>query len=417
MRLTLTLAWRNLMRHRRRSILTLVAVLFPVMLLDIMWGMSGAVRRNLFDNTTLLQTGHLQVHVAGYEELQNTLPIIPDVRPVLTALEDNPDVSWFTVRLELPALAAHENRSRGVLVQGVEAGKAQDLNLIDDWIEEGRMFAVGDTKTAVAGTALLDHLEVSTGESLILVTSHPQTGTGVLVPEVIGKIDPPSRELSRFIVQVPLADAQALVKNEQAATNVVVLLNGVNGPWDKAVIDDAAVRLQNLLGDDYIVETWEDLSPETVGLFELLTPLYLIFALIFFLLGGLVVLNTLYLSVLERTRELGVVLALGSSRNRVLGWIEVESIVLAGLGALIGSALGIGLVWWGSFGFNLPLTGEFEQVIKAVGFNPTLHLRMTVAEAFTSAAMMFVIALLAAAYPGWKASRLEPIEAMRFTGN
>lgn len=417
MRLTLTLAWRNLMRNRRRSILTLVAVLFPVMLLDIMWGMSGAVRRNLFDNTTLLQTGHLQVHVAGYEELQNTLPIIPDVRPVLTALDGNPDVSWFTVRLELPALAAQENRSRGVLVQGVEADKALDLNLIDDWIDEGRMFAVGDTKTAVAGTALLDHLEVSTGESLILVTSHPQTGTGVLVPEVIGKIDPPSRELSRFIVQVPLADAQALVKNEHAATNVVVLLNGVNGPWDKAVIDDAAARLQNLLGSEYIVETWEDLSPETVGLFELLTPLYLIFALIFFLLGGLVVLNTLYLSVLERTRELGVVLALGSSRNRVLGWIEVESVVLAGLGALIGTVLGVVLVWWGSFGFNLPLTGEFEQVIKAVGFNPTLHLRMTVAEAFTSAAMMFVIALLAAAYPGWKASRLEPIEAMRFTGN
>lgn len=417
MRLTLTLAWRNLMRNRRRSILTLVAVLFPVMLLDIMWGMSGAVRRNLFDNTTLLQTGHLQVHVAGYEELQNTLPIIPDVRPVLTALDGNPDVSWFTVRLELPALAAQENRSRGVLVQGVEADKALDLNLIDDWIDEGRMFAVGDTKTAVAGTALLDHLEVSTGESLILVTSHPQTGTGVLVPEVIGKIDPPSRELSRFIVQVPLADAQALVKNEHAATNVVVLLNGVNGPWDKAVIDDAAARLQNLLGSEYIVETWEDLSPETVGLFELLTPLYLIFALIFFLLGGLVVLNTLYLSVLERTRELGVVLALGSSRNRVLSWIEVESVVLAGIGALIGTVLGVVLVWWGSFGFNLPLTGEFEQVIKAVGFNPTLHLRMTVAEAFTSAAMMFVIALLAAAYPGWKASRLEPIEAMRFTGN
>ncbi len=415
MRLTLTLAWRNLMRNRRRSILTLVAVLFPVMLLDIMWGMSGAVQRNLFDNTTLLQTGHLQVHVAGYQELKSTLPIIQDVRPVLDAVENHPDIEWFTVRLELPALAAHENRSRGVLVQGVEANKAQDLNLIDEWIDEGRMFAVGDTKTAVAGTALLDHLGVSTGESLILLTSHPQTGTGVLVPEVIGKISPPSRELSRFIVQVPLADAQALVKNKNAATNVVILLKGVTGPWDKAIIDGVATRLQNLLGDEYIVETWEDISPETVGLFDLLTPLYMIFALIFFFLGGLVVLNTLYLSVLERTRELGVVLALGSSRNRVLGWIEVESVVLAGVGALVGSALGIGLVWWGSFGFNLP--GNFEEITKAIGFNPTLHLRMTGVEAFTSAAMMFVIALLAAAYPGWKASRLEPIEAMRFTGN
>jgi ABC-type lipoprotein release transport system permease subunit len=395
-------------------VLTLIAVLFPVMLLDVMWGMSGAMQRNIFDNTTQLQTGHIQIHVAGYEELKNTLPLINDVGPILDAIADEPAVSWSTVRLELPALVAHDNRSRGVLVQGVEPG-TENVNPIDKWISEGRNLLPDDKGTAIAGLALLDHLETSTGETLILITAHPQTGTGVLVPEVVGVIDPPAREVSRAVVQVPLADARNLIKNDKAATNVVVLIEGVSGPWDQQRIDEAAARLQASLGDGYVVETWKDLAPETVALFNIIGPLYLVFAMIFFVLAGLVVLNTLYLSVLERTRELGVILALGSSRKRVLGWIEVESIVLAGLGAIIGTALGSGLVWWGSLGFDIP--GLAEDIVKAVGIEPTLYLRMTFGEAALSAAMMFVIALLAAAYPGWKASRLEPVEAMRFAGN
>lgn len=412
--LTTKLAWRNLKRNRRRSVLTLLAVLFPVMLLDLMWGMSGAMRRNIFENTTLLETGHIQIHEAGYKDLSSTLPLINDVRPILKAVAQEQALRWFTVRLELPALAAHNNRSRGIMVQGIEPGKAQEISLIDEWVDTGRPLRPGDEKAAIAGASLLQRLDVAVGDSLILITSHPQSGTGVLVPTVVGQIEPPSRELSRFIVQVPLNDARALVKNPNAATSVVALLHGVSSTEDQALIEAAARRLQAALGDDYIVETWADLSPETVSMFNIIGPLYLGFSLIFFLLGGLVVLNTLYLSVLERTRELGLILALGSSRRRVLSWIEVESVLLAGVGSSLGSALGILIVWWGSFGFTLP--GVYEDLVATLGLNPTLYTRMSAGEALLSAAIMFVIALCAAAYPGWRASRLEPVEAMRFVG-
>lgn len=414
MRLTLTLAWRNLMRNRRRSLLTLLAVLFPVLLLDLMWGLKGAFLRNLFDNITLLETGHLQVHEAGYKELENTLPLIQDVRPLLEALEQDAQVRYFTVRLELPALAAHGNRSQGVLVQGIEPDKARQISLMDEWVRAGRPLQTDDATAATAGAALLAKLGAQVQDQLILLTSHPQIGTGVLLPAVVGQIEPPSRELSRMIVQVPLADAQSLVKNPHAATSVVVLLEGVSGPWDQAVIDAAAARLQATLGDEYVVEPWQTLSPDTASLFNLMGPIYLIFSLIFFLLGGLVVLNTLYLSVLERTRELGVILALGSSRRRVLGWIESESALLAGIGSLIGSLLGVGLVWWGGFGFQLP--GAYQEFMTAMNLTSVLYLRITLEEGVLSGALMFFIALAAAAYPGWKAARLEPIEAMRFVG-
>ncbi|HEY5596541.1 MAG TPA: FtsX-like permease family protein [Candidatus Bipolaricaulota bacterium] len=414
MRLTLILAWRNLMRNRRRSLLTILAVLFPVLLLDLMWGLKGAFVRNMFDNTTLLETGHLQVHEAGYKDLQNTLPLIQDVRPILEALGQDPQVRYFTVRLELPALAAHGNRSQGVLVQGIEPDKARQISLMDEWVSAGRPLQADDHNAAIAGAALLAKLGAQVQDPLILLTSHPQIGTGVLLPAVVGQIEPPSRDLSRMIVQVPLADAQNLVKNPNAATSVVILLQGIGGPWDQAVIDAAAARLQMSLGDEYVVEPWQALSPETASLFNIVGPIYLVFSLIFFLLGGLVVLNTLYLSVLERTRELGVILALGSSRRRVLGWVESESVMLAGIGSLIGSLLGVGLVWWGGFGFQLP--GAYQEIMSAINMTSVLYLRITLEEAVLSGSLMFFIALLAAAYPGWKAARLEPIEAMRFVG-
>jgi len=414
MRLTLALAWRNLWRNRRRAILTLLAVLVPVLLLNLMWGLKGAFLRNMFENTTLLETGHLQIHEAGYRELGNTLPLIRDVRPVLDALESDESVRWYTVRIEVPALAANSDRSRGVMLQGIEPDKARQISLMDEWVTQGRPLAAGDRKTAIAGEALLSKLDADVDGTFILMTSHPQTGTGVLVPTVVGGIDPPSRALSQGIVQVPLADARALVKNPNAATSVVVLLEGVNGPWDQPQIEAAVARLGEALGDGYAVESWHELAPETAALFNVIGPIYLVFSLIFFLLGGLVVLNTLYLSVLERTRELGVVLALGSSRRRVLGWIETESVLLAGIGSLIGSALGALLVWWGGFGFELPQA--YGEIMSAINMTNTFYLHMTLAEGVLSGTLMFAIALLAAAYPGWRASRLEPVEAMRFVG-
>ena len=171
-------------------------------------------------------------------------------------------------------------------------------------------------------------------------------------------------------------------------------------------------QLQNVLGEEYIVETWRELSPELVTMLDMLRPLYLGFALIFFVISGLIVLNTFYLSILERTRELGVALAVGCSRGRVIRWVEGETIVLAGIGALIGSAMGIGITKLGSNGLALP--GAYKEMLADIGMNSTLYMRMTLSEAIISGVLMFVFALLAAAYPSWKASRLEPVEAIRF---
>lgn len=409
--LIVRLAFRNLLRNKRRSMLTLLAVLIPVLLLDVVWGFIGAMERSLFDNTIRLETGHLQIQPAEGRQVGQTRPLIRDVRPVLQALEADTQIEWYTLRLELPALAASGGRSRGVLLQGVEPKRSERVSLMSRWVKEGRYLNDSDEGAAVVGKKLLEKLDLDVGSRLILLASHPQTGTGVLMSEIVGEIDAPNRELSRGIVQVPLGDALTLVRLEHAATTVIALVKDVQGPGDAPVIREVAERLTRRLGTAFVVKTWDELVPQVVGILKLIRPIDGAFMMIFFLLAGLVVLNTLYLNVVERTRELGVILALGLGRRRMLAMIATEALLLAGIGSVIGSAIGLGLVAWGSGGLVMPEI--YKESYAQFGVEHVLHLTITPGEAVLSAFVMVVVALLAAWRPAWQAARLEPVEAMR----
>lgn len=411
MRLVLRLAFRNLLRNPRRSVLTLLAVMVPVLLLDLMWGFTGAFERSLFDNTVRLETGHLQIHEADYNVIGQTIPIVRDIRPAEAALRENPDIEHYTTRLELPALAAADDESKGVLVQGVEPERSQAMSLMSRWIADGRYLEADDSGVAVVGAQLLEELGLNLGDRVILLTSHPETGTGVLTPTVVGVLDAPSQELSQGIVQVPLADARNAIDFPYGATSVAALVTNVAGPWDDPRIQDVTAQLQRSLGDRFAVEDWREIAPGTAGMLAILQPVNLGFMAIFFLLAGLVVLNTLFLNVHERTNELGVVLALGTQRRRVLAMIAAEAAVIALVGALVGSAIGGGLVWHWSDGLVMP--DIYKETYEQIGIEPVLNLYMTVGQGALSALLMLGIAVAASWLPARAAAGLEPVEAMR----
>jgi len=349
MRSALKAAVRHLGRNRRRTVLTGLAVFVPSFILVLFLGVVGGMERDMFASLTGYGTGHLQVRGKAEGLGGEALPLIRDPEPLLAAVEELEEIASYAVRLDVPALASAGDRSLGVLVQGVRPEEAARSPLAQA-VTSGRYLKPGDTG-AIVGKELLRALGLSLGDELVLLGAHPQGATGVAVVKVVGVFDIPDPSLGRGLVQVDLALAQRLVRAD-AITAIVIHVKDVSGPWDAWRIEEVAASLRAKLPPGCEVLDWAELSPESSNYMR---PFVWTFSVAFFFLGGLVVLNTLYLSVLERTRELGVTLALGASPRYVMSLVLLEAGLLSLAAAGAGAVAGLGLVWgwrpWEGFAF------------------------------------------------------------------
>jgi ABC-type lipoprotein release transport system permease subunit len=406
-------AIRHLLRSKGRSLLTLLAVLIPVYTLVFMFGFASANLRDMFETATNLESGHFQVREVQEHATGGTLPLIDDVAPVLDALDETNGVAWRTIRLDVPALASVGERSEAVFVQGVEPETVARITPIETLIVEGAYLTDG-SNGAVIGVELAETLGLSIGGEIILLGAHPEAAMGVLKVPVVGIFDAPDASMGRGLIQVDLASARSLVRRPTTATAVVAMVEGVTGPWDVDKIDAVTADLSTKLPEGFEIVDWRELAPMVVSYMNIMRPALMIMAGTFFILGALVVVNTLYLSVMERTRELGLIRALGSSRLRVMGMIMTEAGILAVAGAFYGAIAGLAVIWIVEAFGGIPLPSSFAEVFRSIGLSGVIHLRAELGDVVLSAVAMAAVALFAALFPAWRAAQFEPVEAMRY---
>lgn len=406
-------AIRHLKRNRRRTILTLLAVLIPVYFLVFMFGFTNAVISDMFETATRIDTGHLQVRHVEKRGMGSALPLMQNADEAVAVLDEVDGIEWRTVRLDLPALASAEDRSQTVYVQGVVPEEVAPISNIGNLVVEGSYLRTGSSG-AVIGEELAELLNVGVDDEFVVLGAHPETGVGVLRLLVIGIYEAPLAEMGRTVVHVTLETARQLARSPQAATAVVARVSGVTGARDLSEIDDVMSQLEGRFGSELEVLDWRDLAPQVSGYLAVLTPALTIIAVIFFGLGALVVLNTLYLSVMERTRELGLVISLGASRWHVIRMILVEASLIAVAGAIYGALIGVVLIWIVEAFGGIPMPASVGDFMRVVGMKPALHMMIQWPQVILSAVAMTIVAIVAAWFPAYRASKLEPVEAMKY---
>jgi ABC-type lipoprotein release transport system permease subunit len=406
-------AIRHLMRNRRRTILTLLAVMIPVYVLVIMFGFANANLRDMFDTATRFDTGHLQIRAVETQATGSAIPLIRDPSDALAALGEVKGIEWSTVRLDLPALASVGERSQTIYLRGVVPEEIEPIGNMAARIVDGE-FLTSDSTGVVVGEELAELLKLEVGDDMILLGVHPDASLGALRAPIVGIYNAPETTIGRTVVYASLGTARQLARSDTAATAIVVRVDGVEGPWDTAKLDRAVADLRAALPAGTEVQDWLELIPMIATYMGILTPALLLMGVIFFALGALVVLNTVYLSVMERTRELGLIISLGASRARVIRMILVEAGLIAVAGAVYGVLVGVGLILIIEAFGGIPLWGSAAKMLKAIGMSPVLHLSVSVKETLLAAVAMAGVAMLAAWLPAWKASKLEPMEAMRY---
>lgn len=408
MLLVLRLAWRNLWRHARRTWLTIGAMVFSNALLVFMIALQFGAYDLMIDNTLQAFSGHMQVQAPGYLEDEKMRQTVDDIAPLADALRAALDFDDVAARASGFALVSSEDRSYGVAIFGVEPEFEPRVSTLPGLMAEGRFLEHPAAEEIVIGEALARNLRVGIGGELTLLGSGLDGSFAAALVRVVGIFRSGVAALDRSVAETGLAFFQDTYYMDGAGHEIVVnapVLEAV--PRVRADVEAflAAAR------PELVVHDWDALEP---GLRQAIAA---DMSSAFFMYGILVilvafsVLNTQLMSVLERTHEFGIVMALGLRPGRLGRLVLLETAIMGAMGLVIGAFLGAIVVFYFSiYGFSYPGMDELAARFNLpASFFPQVSF-MTI---FSGPAVVFVFTILAALYPALRLHRLQPVEAMR----
>ncbi len=406
MRLLLNMAWRNIWRNRRRTLLTMASIILAILLSVVMRSMQLGSYKKMIDDVVGTYTGHLQVHKKGYwddKSIDNTFSA-PD--SLLSSFSELAGVRSVIPRFETFALAAGKEHSRGSFVVGISPERENELSKLRDRVSKGSYLGAGDDGVLIA-SGLAKYLKLDVGDSLVLIGQgyHGVNAAGTF--PIKGIVTFASPELNRSFVYFDLPAAQQLFSAVKRLTSVVI------EPVESKLTDAVAATVSNNIGTDaYEVLTWREMLPELVQQIGGDNAGGLIMLGILYLVVGFGILGTVLMMTTERIREFGVVNALGMSNGNLSVMVVVEMIVLSLLAAAAGSCIALPIVLYFS-NHPIKMTGEAASAMINFGVEPVLPMLLDPKIFMAQVVIVFIITMVTVLYPLLLLRKLNPVAAMR----
>lgn len=401
------LAWRNLWRHRRRTWLTVGAMVFCNTLLVFLISLQLGSYGMMIDNSLGAFTGHAQIQHRDYFEQSKMRQTVPGVVSLASEVRQLTARESVAARAIGFALASSEERSFGIQITGVEPGYEARVSSLPGLVNSGRYLNAGDADAIVIGSVLARNLRVGLGDELTFLGSGRDGSIAAAVATVVGIVDSGIEDLDRAMAQVPLSWFQQVFSMGDQGHSVVVKFADL----DDVAQGVAMLRDQLDLGDTLQVHDWDYLQP---GLQQAITSdmtsAWFMYAVLI-LLVAFSVLNTQLMSVLERTREFGVMLALGMKPATLARLVGVETLMMAFLGLALGVLLGAVVSWYLSIvGFYYP---GMEEMASRFNLPDRMYPEISALSLLWGPGIVFIGCLVAAVYPALRLFGLRPVEAMR----
>jgi len=397
----LSMAWRNIIRNIRRSIITMAAITIGLASLLFLWAFNDGIHNNMTRNMQDSIIGSIQIHQQGYFRSPRLSRYIHQPQQVVTALHQA-GVDDYASELQDFALAAGDDVSEGLVLLGVNP--EHTLLTMPDKVDQGRWLRADDTTACILGATSARNLGLRLGDDLVLLT---EDRFGSLAAEkftLVGIISSGEMGIDRGLAVIPLPFMQTWLGMEGRVSRMLIQL-----PNDR--LESTYQSLHTALSDqNYEVMRWYDMYPMMQQWVELENVFYYIFLGVVLLIVAAGVMNTVLMSMLERVHEFGVMLALGCSRFSLAGMVLVESMILGTCGVLAGTALGLSLVAW-FHRVGIDLSGQMDT-IQRFYVDPVVHTEINTDHLLHTVSLVLLAALLAAIVPALRAARLEPVDAI-----
>ena len=407
MNIVLRLAWRNIWRHPRRTWLTTGAMVFSNTLLVFMISLQFGMYDLMINNTLQSFSGHLQVQAPGYKDEQKMRQSVPDIQNLAARYREDSGFQNVAARGAAFALASSEERSYGIQVYGVEPAFEPGVSNIPGLVQEGRFLADIDATEIVIGKVLARNLRVGIGDELTLLGTGRDGSFAAAIVSIVGIFDSSIPDLDRSIAEIPLGLFQDMFAMDGAGHQLVITVP------DLSDVPAAKQQAEKLLpfGSGLVVHDWEALQPGLKQAIQAdLTSAWFMYGLLVILVA-FSVMNTQLMSVLERTREFGIVMSLGLTPGRLGRLVMLETTLMGIVGLVLGALLGALLTSWFTVnGFAYP---GMEELAAVFNLPARMYPKVTPGTLIAGPAAVFAGTLASALYPALRLHWLQPVEAMR----
>jgi ABC-type lipoprotein release transport system permease subunit len=409
MNMDTTMAWRNVWRNPRRSILTMAAVAFATLLLVFMLSWQFGSYDSMINFSVKIHTGHLQVQAEGYADQNAVRKVVNRPDAVMQRLRKIEGVEAVTARAEAFSLVSSKDRTYGVMVIGIDPQREAAVSMLESTVRKGDYLESGDGNQALVGRLLAENLQVSIGDEMVLLGQGRDGSIAATVVRVKGIFSSGQDEFDRRVVHIPLRYFQEVYSMRGAVHRIVAICPDLESVGRvRTELREVLTQLRS--PQDLVVLNWKDLNPGLVQAIKMDLVSGFIFYVILIVVVAFSILNTFLMAIFERTREFGVMMALGTAPARLTRLLLFESATITLIGLAAGIIFG-GLLTWYFQIHGIAIPGA-EELARQFGLPERMYPQLSELSVAVGAGIVLVITLITALYPALKVRRLKPVQAL-----
>lgn len=401
----LKLAWRNLWRNKRRTLITTASVFFGVVFATFVSSMQEGSYAQYIQAIVSFYSGYIQVHQKGYWEDKSINTLLSYMPRLDTAISRIPDVTLVSPRLENFALASAAELTRGVLVSGISPAKEDRISRLSKKVIQGKYLRDRESGVMI-GSELAKYLKLGLTDTLVLISQgyHGTSAAGKY--PVRGIVHLASPELDRSLVYMDIKECQTLFSAENRLTSLVIMVP------DDSYVFTVQSEIQKRIGSSFEVMNWREMNSILIKQIESDRAGAWIEKGILFMIIGFGILGTIMMMMAERKKEFGVMMAVGAQKSRLALMVVLETLFIGLLGTVTGILGSLPAIAY-FVKHPIPFTGQGGEMLQQMGFEPYMWFSIEPWIFFTQALIVFLFTVGISLYPVYVISRLKIVKALK----
>ena len=409
MSIELKMAWRNIWRNPRRTFLTIAAIAFASIILVFMLSFQLGCYETMINTSVKISTGHMQIQAKGYLKDKKMRLVIKDPDQIAKFLDTIEGIDTYSFRTNGFCLVSSDKRTYGVVLTGIDPLMEARVSSIKSLVRKGGYLKKNEVFTALIGELLSNNLKVDINDELTVLGQGRDGSIAAAVLTIKGIFNSGIDEFDRNVIMMGLKGFQEIFSMGKSVHEAVITTNSLGDvSMVKQVIQNNFFKANKI---EYLaVPDWMEIMPGLLQGIQMDLFSGIIMYIILVIVVAFSIFNTFLMAILERTREFGVMMAIGTSPSRITKLVMFESICMTIVGIILGIIIGsLVTLYFQKHGIFIAGT---EDILKEYGIPDRLYPRLSLISASAGPLVVFLITFVSSVFPALKIRKLKPIEAM-----